>query len=48
MKSTGSFDYCRKTLEDLTMKSRAMLDSMDGGSGAGDGVRAFLDKMVVE
>lgn len=48
MKSTGSFDYCRKIMRDLHAKSVAMLDEMDEGTGAGDGLRSFMEKMVVD
>lgn len=48
MKSTGSFDYCRKTMKELHAKSIAMVDAMDEGKGAGEGVRTILHKMVVD
>lgn len=47
MESTGSFEYCRKTMQDLREKAVAMIDSMDGGLGNGAGVRKILDKMAV-
>ena len=48
MKSTGSFDYCRQFMKDLHAKSVAMINAMDESTGAANGVRAILDKMVVE
>lgn len=48
MKSTGSFDYCRKVMRDLHAKSVAMVDELDEGTGAGDGLRSFLVKMAVD
>ena len=52
MKSTGSFDYCRNFMKDLHAKSVATINAMEEGTEAeaeaGNGVRAILDKMVVE
>lgn len=48
MESTGSFEYCRKTLRDLTEKAVAMIDVVDEGTGRGGGVRTILDKMAVK
>lgn len=47
MESTGSFEYCRRTLRDLKEKAIAMIDVMDEGAGRGEGVRKILDRMVV-
>ncbi|MCJ1462653.1 geranylgeranyl pyrophosphate synthetase [Pseudocyphellaria aurata] len=48
MESTGSFNYCIKTMRDLHEKAIAMIEVMDQGSGRGAAVRKILDKMVVE
>ena len=47
MESTGSFEYCRRTLRDLKEKAIQMIDIVDEGAGRGVGVRRILDKMVV-
>lgn len=47
MESTGSFEYCRKTLRDLREKAITTIDTLDQGSGYGVGVRKILDKMMV-
>lgn len=47
MESTGSFDYCRKTLRDLKEKAITMIDTIDQGAGQGAGVRKILDRMMV-
>ena len=47
MERTGSFEYCKKTLKDLTQKAMTMIDLVDAGSGQGAGVRSILDKMAV-
>ena len=48
MKSTGSFDYCRKVMRDLHAKSAAMIDAMDEEEGTAKGLKAILDRMIVE
>ncbi|MCJ1270357.1 geranylgeranyl pyrophosphate synthetase [Lobaria immixta] len=48
MESTGSFQYCIKTMRDLREKAIAMIEDMDQGSGRGAAVRRVLDKMTVE
>lgn len=47
MESTGSFEYCRKTLRDLQEEAVAMIDTIDQGAGKGAGVRKILDKMMI-
>lgn len=47
MESTGSFEYCRKTLRDLSDKAITTLDTIDQGAGHGAGVRRILDRMMV-
>ena len=48
MKSTGSFDYCKRTIKELIDKAMAMVQMVDDGAGEGDGVRVILNKLVVE
>lgn len=48
MESTGSFQYCIKTMRDLHEKSIVMTEDMDQGSGRGAAVRKILDKLVVK
>ena len=48
MESTGSFEYSRKTMRDLSQKAMAMIDSIELGHGNGSGVRKILDIMAVD
>ena len=47
MEGTGSFEYCKTVLRDLTEKALAMIEEIDEGRGHGAGVRIILDKMAV-
>ena len=47
MEGTGSFEYCKVVLRDLTEKALAMIEEIDEGRGHGAGVRIILDKMAV-
>lgn len=47
MESTGSFEYCRKTMRELREKAVLMIEAVDQGAGEARGVREILDKMVV-
>ena len=48
MESTGSFAYCRKVLKELIEQALVMVQSVDEGAGLGDGVKAIMNKLVVE
>ncbi|MCJ1339226.1 geranylgeranyl pyrophosphate synthetase [Bachmanniomyces sp. S44760] len=48
MESTGSFEYCKKTLRDLMAKAVALIDKMDEGRGDSNGIRGIMNKMAVE
>ena len=47
MESTGSFEYCKVILRDLTEKALVMIEEIDEGTGHGAGVKLILDKMTV-
>ena len=47
MERTGSFEYCRKILQDLMEKATTMIEEVDQGSGNGLGVKMILEKLVV-
>jgi geranylgeranyl diphosphate synthase, type III len=47
MDSTGSFDYCKKVLGELTDKARSMVDELDDGSNKGKAVLKILDRLTV-
>lgn len=47
MESTGSFAYCRKVLRELIEEAMGAVGKVDEGKG-GEGVRAILDRLVVE
>jgi len=47
MESTGSFAYCRKVLRELIEEAMGVVGRVDEGRG-GEGVRAILDRLVVE
>jgi geranylgeranyl diphosphate synthase type 3 len=47
MDSTGSFEYCRKVLGELTGKARSMVDELDDGCNKGKAVLKILDKLTV-
>ena len=47
MERTASFEYTRQVMADLLAKARALVDIVDDGQGAGEGVRLILDLMVV-
>ena len=46
MEGTGSFEYSKVILRDLTAKALAMIEDIDEGTGQGTGVRIILDKMM--
>ena len=48
MERTGSFEYCKKTLKDLTQRAMTMIDLVDAGSGEGAGVRLILERIAVD
>ena len=47
MESTGSFEYCRKVLSELTEKAKKMVDELDDGNNKGKAVLKILDKLTV-
>ena len=48
MESTGSFAYCRKVINELIDKALATVKVVDEDAGQGEGVKAILNKLVVE
>ncbi|KAM0714440.1 hypothetical protein Q7P37_010227 [Cladosporium fusiforme] len=48
MESVGSFAYTRRVLRGLTRKAMLLIDEVDQGRGAGDGVRTILELLRVE
>ncbi|MCJ1398116.1 geranylgeranyl pyrophosphate synthetase [Xylographa trunciseda] len=48
MESTGSFEYCRKVIKELIEKALVLVQTVDAGAGESDGVKAILNKLVVE
>lgn len=47
MEKTGSFDYCKKVIKELQEKAFGMIEDIDDGKKAGEGVKAILQKMAV-
>ncbi|MCJ1432769.1 geranylgeranyl pyrophosphate synthetase [Xylographa pallens] len=47
MESTGSFDYCKKVVGELIEKALATVHTVDAGAGESEGVKAILNKLVV-
>lgn len=47
MESTGSFEYCRKVLGELTERAKKLLKELDQGANKGKAVLKILDKLVV-
>lgn len=48
MESTGSFAYCRKVLKELIEEAMGAVMKVDDGAGLGEGVRAIMNRLVVE
>lgn len=48
MESTGSFEYTRKVVRELRVKTIHLLNELDGGSGKGLGISKILDRMDIE
>lgn len=47
MESTGSFEYCRKVLGELTVRAKKMVEELDEGANKGTAVLKILDKLSV-
>ena len=47
MESTGSFEYCRKILSELTDRAKKLVAELDGGANKGKAVLQILDKLTV-
>lgn len=47
MESTGSFEYCRKILRELTERAKKLLEELDEGDNKGMAVLKILDKLAV-
>ncbi|KAL8688766.1 MAG: hypothetical protein Q9218_005400 [Villophora microphyllina] len=48
MRERGSFEYCKIRLRELKGKAEEMIETVDGGRGKADGVKAILEKISVE
>ncbi|MCJ1306832.1 geranylgeranyl pyrophosphate synthetase [Agyrium rufum] len=48
MKSKGSFEYCKKSVDTLIKKALVILDEIDGGTGEGAGIRTIITKMGID
>jgi len=48
MEKTGSFEYCRRVLATLGERAKKLCEELEGQGGGGSGVRAILEKLVVE
>lgn len=47
MESTGSFEYCRKILRELTERAKKLVAELDEGANKGKAVLQILDKLTV-
>jgi geranylgeranyl diphosphate synthase type 3 len=47
MESTGSFEYCRKVLDTLTERAKALIVDLDDSGTHGSGISKILDKMSI-
>jgi len=48
MESTGSFEYTRKVVKELSVKAISLIDEIDAGSGNGEGLKKILERMDIE
>lgn len=48
MERCGSFSYTRRVLRGLVRKATALVEEVDAGRGAGNGIREILEKLKVE
>lgn len=47
MESTGSFEYCRKVLSELTLRAKKIVAELDEGANKGTAILKILDKLTV-
>lgn len=47
MDGTGSFRYCKDTIQGLIEKALVMVHAVDDGAGEEEGVRMILDRLAV-
>ena len=48
MQRLGSFDRCRTVVREMQARARAMVDAVDAGEGAGQGVLAIVEKFGID
>lgn len=48
MESTGSFEYTRKVVKELSGKALVLINELDGGSATGEGLKKILERMDIE